>query len=83
MGSLAGKSPASTYKSLLKVTDETNGVTSSISVIQDGNGSDTCLSVSERSLKVNPSTDTPAMAIKFAGEDASAAYMKLEIFKIR
>ena len=57
MGSLAGKSPKDTYKSLLKVTDETNGVTSSVSVIQDGNGSDTCLSVSERSLKVNPSTD--------------------------
>ena len=55
MGSLAGKSPKDTYKSLLKVTDETNGVTSSVSVIQDGNGSDTCLSVSERSLKINPS----------------------------
>jgi len=26
MGSLAGKSPANTYKSLLKVADETNGV---------------------------------------------------------
>ena len=57
MGSLAGKSPKDTYKSLLKVTDETNGVTSSVSVIQDGNGSDTCLSVSERSLKINPSTN--------------------------
>ena len=57
MGSLAGKSPKDTYKSLLKVTDETNGVTSSVSVIQDGNGSDTCLSVSERNLKINPSVN--------------------------
>ena len=38
MGSLAGKSPANTYKSLLKVADETNGVTSSISQIEDGEG---------------------------------------------
>ena len=33
MGSLAGKSPASTYKSLLKVADETNGVSTSVSTI--------------------------------------------------
>ena len=31
MGSLSGKSPASTYKSLLKVADETNGVSGSAS----------------------------------------------------
>ena len=38
MGSLAGKSPADTYKSLLKVTDETNGVSTSASRIEDGEG---------------------------------------------
>ena len=29
MGSLVGKSPANTYKSLLKVADETNGISTS------------------------------------------------------
>ena len=29
MGSLANKSPANTYKSLLKVADETNGISTS------------------------------------------------------
>ena len=46
MGSLAGKSPSSTYKSLLKVADETNGVSTSTSQIEDGEGTSTCLSVS-------------------------------------
>ena len=36
MGSLSGKSPASTYKSLLKVSDETNGISTSASQIEDG-----------------------------------------------
>ena len=41
MGSLAGKSPANTYKSLLKVADETNGVSTTASQIQDGEGTNT------------------------------------------
>ena len=50
MGSLAGKSPSSTYKSLLKVADETNGVSTSTSQIQDGEGTNTCLKVSDDNL---------------------------------
>ena len=42
MGSLAGKSPANTYKSLLKVADETNGVSDTISQIEDGEGTASC-----------------------------------------
>ena len=41
MGSLAGKSPKDTYKSLLKVADETNGVSTSNSQIEDGKGTAT------------------------------------------
>ena len=50
MGSLAGKSPANTYKSLLKVADETNGVSTTASQIQDGEGTNTCLYVSDDGL---------------------------------
>ncbi len=57
MGSLAGKSPSATYKSLLKVADETNGVSTSSSQIQDGEGTNTCLSVSDDSLIIQPQTD--------------------------
>ena len=38
MGTLAGKSPANTYKSLLKVADETNGISTSVSQLEDGEG---------------------------------------------
>ena len=58
MGSLAGKSPANTYKSLLKVADETNGVSTSISKIEDGEGTETCTSISSRALRVQPATNT-------------------------
>ena len=57
MGSLAGKSPSNTYKSLLKVTDETNGVSTSGSTIQDGKGTNTCLAVSDDSFNIVPQND--------------------------
>jgi len=65
MGSLAGKSPANTYKSLLKVADETNGVTTSTSVIEDGEGTATCLDVSANKFRVQPnSNNTEGFAVK-------------------
>ena len=57
MGSLAGKSQANTYKSLLKVADETNGVSTTASQIQDGEGTNTCLYVSDDGLLVRPEND--------------------------
>ena len=57
MGSLAGKSPANTYKSLLKVADESNGVSTSNSQIEDGEGTATCLSVSDDNFKIQPQND--------------------------
>ena len=58
MGSLANKSPASTYKSLLKVVNETDGVTTSASKIEDGEGTQTCASIGSRALRVQPETNT-------------------------
>jgi hypothetical protein len=57
MGSLAGKSPANTYKSLLKVADETNGVTTSSSQVEDGEGTASSLSISTFQTAVKPSGD--------------------------
>ena len=54
MGSLAGKSPKDTYKSLLKVADETNGVSTSTSVIEDGEGTATCMSISDDQVAIVP-----------------------------
>ena len=64
MGSLAGKSPASTYKSLLKVVDETNGVSSLISRIEDGEGTASCLYISDDQLQILPQNDDTTTAFQ-------------------
>lgn len=58
MGSLAGKSPKDTYKSLLKVADETNGVTGTLSTVEDGEGTSSSLSVSQGQIMIYPNSDT-------------------------
>jgi hypothetical protein len=68
MGSLAGKSPANTYKSLLKVADETNGVSDTISQIEDGEGTASCLSVTRAQLHVKGLADsTGTLQVKNTG----------------
>ena len=69
MGSLAGKSPANTYKSLLKVADETNGVSGTASQIEDGEGTSTCISVGDDNFKVKPQSDNTTTT--FEVENAS------------
>ena len=71
MGSLSGKSPANTYKSLLKVADETNGVSTTASQIEDGEGTATCLSVSDDGLVVQPQNDNgvSTFAVRATGGD--------------
>jgi hypothetical protein len=71
MGSLAGKSPANTYKSLLKVADETNGVSSTASQIEDGEGTSTCISVGDDNFKVKPQSDNTTTT--FEVENASGS----------
>ena len=58
MGSLAGKSPKDTYKSLLKVADETNGVSGTLSTVEDGEGTSSSLSVSQGQIMIYPNSDT-------------------------
>ena len=71
MGSLAGKSPSVTYKSLLKVADETNGVSTSVSQIEDGEGTSTCISVGDDNFKVKPQSDNTTST--FEVENASGS----------
>ena len=57
MGSLAGKSPKDTYKSLLKVADETNGVSTTGSQIEDGEGTATCATICDDFFHIQPQND--------------------------
>ena len=69
MGSLAGKSPSATYTSLLKVADETNGVTTGLSQIEDGEGTATCLSVSDDGLVLRPQNNNSTAALSVRATD--------------
>ena len=71
MGSLAGKSPANTYKSLLKVADETNGVSTSSSQIQDGEGTNTCMSISDDDLIIQPQNDNGNRTIRVKNQSGT------------
>lgn len=55
--SLTGKSPSETYKDIAYVDNDNNGVTTSLKQVKTGNGSNTALQVSDRSLQVKSATD--------------------------
>jgi len=85
MGSLAGKSPANTYKSLLKVADETNGVSTSASQIQDGEGTNTCVSISDDQLQIVPQNDNTTTTVRIrstGGTQIFSADTTNEVIKV-
>jgi hypothetical protein len=55
--SLTGKTLASTYKSLLRVNDDTNGVDAVTEVVTDGQGAKSAISLSDDQLSVKPQND--------------------------
>ena len=71
MGSLGGKSPANTYKSLLKVADESHGVSTTTSQIEDGEGTSTCVSISDDSLKIKPQNDNTTTTLEVENESGA------------
>ena len=60
MASLTGSSIKNTYKSLLKLNDETNGIDTTLEVVEDGEGTDSCLYLSTKQLKIKSATDIDA-----------------------
>ena len=65
--SLTGKSPSETYKDITYVDNDNNGVTTSLKQVKTGNGSNTALQVSDRSLQVKSTTDnTTALDVQNA-----------------
>tara|TARA_R100000700_G_C3175533_1_gene150400 strand:+ start:2037 stop:2801 length:765 start_codon:yes stop_codon:yes gene_type:complete len=64
---LTDKTIASTYKDLLHLNNSNNGASSSGTVIQDGNGTNTGLTLGTRALKFTPAADnTTAMLVSNA-----------------
>ena len=69
--SLTGKTLASTYKSLLRVNDDTNGIDNNIEVVTDGEGANSIMKLSTRSLVLTPAVDTTVTLIA-QDKDANA-----------
>ena len=69
--SLTGKTLASTYKSLLRVNDDTNGIDNNIEVVTDGEGANSIMKLSTRSLVLTPDVDTTGTLIA-QDKDANA-----------
>ena len=55
--SLTGKTVSSTYKSLLRVNDDTNGVDTASEVVTAGEGTHTSMHLSDDDFKVQPKND--------------------------
>ena len=55
--SFTGKSPADTYKDILNIDNSNSGVDSTARIVESGNGSETAISLSDRSLKVKSNTN--------------------------
>ena len=72
MGSLAGKSPSNTFKSLLKVADETNGVSTTTSQIEDGEGTSTCVSIGDDNLQIAPQNDNTTTTFRVRDTSGNA-----------
>ena len=72
MGSLSGKSPSATYKSLLKVTDESNGVTTSLAQVEDGEGTSTCVQISDDQIRITPQNDDTTGVFTVSDKDSNS-----------
>jgi len=57
MGTLTGKTLSSTYKSIIKVSDETNGISATARSVEDGEGTNSSILLSTKVLYVVPATD--------------------------
>ena len=57
MAGLTGKAIASAYKSLLRVDDDTNGVDTNLEVVTDGEGTASCLQLSDDQIRIRPNND--------------------------
>jgi hypothetical protein len=72
MSDLANQTPASTYKGLLQVNDYTNGVDGTSKFVQDGEGTDSALSVS--TTKVGVGTASPTQELDVSGNVVADEY---------
>ena len=67
--SLTGKTLANTYKDLLQVDNSNSGIDSTAHTVKDGEGTSSCISISDDSLLVQPRNDdtTTTLRVRASG----------------
>ena len=72
---LTGKTIASNYKSLLRIEDDTNGIDATREAITDGEGTRSCLLLSDDSLLVKPQNDDTTTAFSVSKKDGTNIFV--------
>ena len=73
--SLTGKTLASTYKSLLRVNDNTNGIDTALAPITDGEGTNSSISLSDDQLSISPQNDDTTGVLKVSDKDGNVLFL--------
>jgi len=63
MAGLKNTTIAGGYKSILRIDDNTNGITSSVLAVTDGEGAKSCMLLSDDSLEVRPQNDNSSQTV--------------------
>ena len=69
--SLTGKTVAASYKDILQVDNSGSGLTTSLQVVKDGEGNQSCLYISDDNLKIQPENDDTAVLVTINDKDSN------------
>ena len=69
--SLTGKTVSASYKDILQVDNSGSGLTTSLQVVKDGEGNQSCLYISDDNLKIQPENDDTAVLVTINDKDSN------------
>jgi|21_taG_2_1085346.scaffolds.fasta_scaffold02870_11 hypothetical protein len=69
--SLTGKTKASTYKDLLQMNASNGGIDTVLRYIQDGEGTQSCVAISDDNFKIHPSNDDTTAVLGVTDKDGN------------
>ena len=72
--SLTGKTLAASYKDILQVDNSNNGVTTSVKSVKDGEGTTSCLSISDDQTLIKPQNDDTTTALDVQTNGATSVF---------
>ena len=73
--SLTNKTIANTYKDLLQVDNSNNGISTSSKAVKSGDGTSSCLSLSDDVLHIQPQNDDTGSAVRVNSQNGTARFV--------